>query len=63
MSVVAQEPVLFARSVAENIAYGLSEELPITQQMIEAAAKKANIHDFVASLPKVTLYLSFPCAT
>jgi ATP-binding cassette subfamily B protein len=47
--IVLQEPVLFSTSIAENIAYarpGASEA------EIEAAAKSANAHDFIARMPE-----------
>lgn len=47
-----QEPVLFAMSVAENIAYGLPNK-EVSQEEIVEAAKAANAHDFVVSLPEV----------
>ncbi|KAH7301686.1 hypothetical protein KP509_23G038100 [Ceratopteris richardii] len=50
ISIVNQEPVLFAMSVAENIAYGLPNE-NVSQDDIVAAAKAANAHDFIISLP------------
>ena len=47
---VGQEPVLFACNIRDNIAYGdNSREVP--QEEIEAAASKANIHEFISSLP------------
>jgi len=47
---VAQEPALFDRTLAENIAYGdNSRSVPMDE--IITAAKMANIHSFVASLP------------
>jgi ATP-binding cassette subfamily B protein len=45
---VAQEPLLFHRSIAENIAYGRPGA---TQEQIEDAARKANAHDFITKLP------------
>lgn len=42
---VGQEPVLFATSIRNNIAYGSLEES--TEEQIIAAAKSANAHDFV----------------
>jgi len=58
VAIVSQEPVLYARSIRRNIIYGLEaedgvpvEEIP-TQQDIEDAAKLANAHDFIMSLPK-----------
>lgn len=50
VSIVNQEPVLFAMSVAENIAYGLPNE-EVAQDDIIAAATAANAHDFIISLP------------
>ncbi|XP_049957820.1 ATP-dependent translocase ABCB1-like [Schistocerca serialis cubense] len=51
MGIVSQEPVLFDRTIAENIAYGdNSREVPMAE--IIAAAKNSNIHNFVASLPQ-----------
>jgi ATP-binding cassette subfamily B protein len=46
---VPQEPLLFHRTLAENIAYGRPEA---SQQEIEAVAKMAHAHDFVGQLPK-----------
>lgn len=49
---VSQEPVLFDRTVAENIAYGdNSRQVPMAE--IIAAAKNANIHEFIINLPEV----------
>lgn len=51
---VSQEPVLFDRTVAENIAYGdNSRQVPLAE--IIAAAKDANIHEFIVSLPEVSV--------
>lgn len=48
---VSQEPILFDRTIAENIAYGDNERnIPMTE--IIEAAKSANIHDFISKLPK-----------
>ncbi len=52
IGIVSQEPVLFNCSIRDNIAYGdISRE--ISQEEIENAAKAANIHDFIDTLPKV----------
>lgn len=45
---VPQEPLLFHRSLKENISYGRTDA---TDQEIEAAAKKAHVYDFIKSLP------------
>ncbi|HEY5345716.1 MAG TPA: ABC transporter ATP-binding protein, partial [Verrucomicrobiae bacterium] len=49
IAVVLQEPFLFPLSVAENIAYGRPYA---TFAEIEAAARAANVHDFVTRLPQ-----------
>ncbi|KAG8193490.1 hypothetical protein JTE90_023740 [Oedothorax gibbosus] len=51
MGLVSQEPVLFSYSIAENIAYGKNYE-PVDMNQIIEAARKANIHDFITSLPQ-----------
>ncbi|XP_020873330.1 ABC transporter B family member 28 isoform X2 [Arabidopsis lyrata subsp. lyrata] len=51
VSIVNQEPVLFSLSVAENIAYGLPNE-HVSKDDIIKAAKAANAHDFIISLPQ-----------
>lgn len=52
MGIVSQEPILFDRTISENIAYGDNNRLVSQAEIIEAA-KKANIHDFIVSLPLV----------
>ncbi len=49
VAIVAQEPVLFHRSLRENIGYGRPEA---STAEIERAARLANAHDFIARLPK-----------
>ncbi len=49
IAIVAQEPILFHRSLAENIAYGRPNA---SLKEIEQAAWLANAHDFIAKLPK-----------
>ena len=44
-----QEPILFHRSLAENIAYGRPGA---SMAEIEQAARLANAHDFILRLPK-----------
>nr|AJG01604.1 ATP-binding cassette sub-family B MDR/TAP member 1 [Dreissena polymorpha] len=50
IGIVSQEPVLFDRTIAENIAYG-DNSREVNMDEIIAAARKANIHNFIASLP------------
>ncbi len=49
IGIVPQDTVLFNDSIGFNIAYG---KPGATQQEIEAAAKSAQIHDFISRLPK-----------
>jgi ATP-binding cassette subfamily B protein len=49
IAVVQQEPVLFHRSLAENIAYARPGA---TQDAIEQAAMLANAHGFITRLPR-----------
>ncbi|XP_065186517.1 phosphatidylcholine translocator ABCB4-like isoform X2 [Sycon ciliatum] len=51
MGLVQQEPILFDASIADNIAYGALGDGPISMETIQEMAKKANIHDFIATLP------------
>lgn len=50
---VPQEPYLFETSIAENIAYGKSGDMPenVPIEEIIDAAKAANAHDFIMKLP------------
>src|SRR5262252_3212395 len=48
IALVQQEPILFHRSLAENIAYGRPEA---TMAEIEEAARLANAHVFIERLP------------
>jgi ATP-binding cassette subfamily B protein len=49
IAVVPQEVMLFGGSIAENIAYG---KPGATQAEIEAAARVANAHEFIAGMPE-----------
>ena len=49
LAVVQQEVFLFDGSVRENIAYGGSGD--ITDAMVEDAARRANAHEFILTLP------------
>jgi ATP-binding cassette, subfamily B, bacterial len=48
-AIVLQEPVLFASSLAENIAYAKPDA---SEAEIMAAARAANAHDFISRLPQ-----------
>ncbi len=47
-AVVSQQPFLFNTTIRQNIAYGRPGA---TQEQIEAAARAANIHDFIVAQP------------
>ncbi len=49
IAIVTQEPFLFNTSVRENIAYGRQNA---TDEDIIAAARAAQIHDFIVTLPR-----------
>jgi len=49
IAIVQQDPVLFHRTLAENVAYGAPGASPAA---IEQAARLANAHDFILRLPK-----------
>ncbi|KAK3823507.1 MAG: P-loop containing nucleoside triphosphate hydrolase protein [Benniella sp.] len=51
MALVGQEPVLFDISIGENIRYGIPDGEMADHEQVVAAAKAANIHNFVMSLP------------
>lgn len=48
MGIVTQEAILFNDTVYNNIAFGMKG---VTEKSVEEAAKIANAHDFIASLP------------
>ena len=48
IGLVSQEPVLFDTTIAENIRFGREDA---TLSDIEKAAREANVHDFIATLP------------
>ena len=49
IAVVPQEPMLFHRSIRENIAYG---KLDASENEIMAVARQAQAHDFIRDLPE-----------
>ena len=49
IAIVQQEPILFHRSLAENIAYARPDT---SQAEIELAARLASAHEFIVALPK-----------
>jgi len=51
MALVQQEPVLFAGSIFDNIAYGKAGALAASKEEVEAASRAANAHQFIAAFP------------
>lgn len=49
VGLVSQEPVLFATTIRQNIVFGRPGA---SQQEVEEAAKAANAHNFITTLPK-----------
>ncbi|KAH6636237.1 P-loop containing nucleoside triphosphate hydrolase protein [Chaetomium tenue] len=58
IALVSQEPTLFGTTIYENIRHGLigtkweNEGAEKQKELIEDAARKANAHDFITSLPE-----------
>lgn len=52
IATIEQEVFLFSRSIAENIAYGLGAQRDPDQAAVEAAARAAQAHEFIARLPE-----------
>ena len=51
MALVGQEPVLYAKKIRENIAYGLDDE-DVTEDNVIQAAKMANAYNFIMETPR-----------
>ncbi|XP_074158313.1 bile salt export pump [Sminthopsis crassicaudata] len=51
IGIVSQEPILFACSIADNIRYGDNTK-DVPMESVINAAKKAQLHEFVMSLPE-----------
>ncbi|MBW2460745.1 MAG: ATP-binding cassette domain-containing protein [Deltaproteobacteria bacterium] len=49
IGIVAQEPILFSASIAQNIRYARPDA---TTEEVEAAARAANAHDFIVGFPE-----------
>ncbi|KAF2725984.1 P-loop containing nucleoside triphosphate hydrolase protein [Polychaeton citri CBS 116435] len=58
VSLVSQEPTLFATTIYQNISHGLigtaheHSSTEVIRELIESAAKMANAHDFINLLPE-----------
>jgi ABC-type multidrug transport system fused ATPase/permease subunit len=49
IGVISQDPFLFSASVRENIAFGVPA---VPQELVEAAARAAQAHEFIEKLPQ-----------
>ena len=49
VSMISQEPMLFHRSLRENVRYGL---LDASDEDVQDAARRAHAHDFIEALPQ-----------
>ena len=54
IGIVSQEPVLLDLTIKENISYGDTTRHFSDEEIVEAA-RSANIHQFIMSLPKVNI--------
>ena len=54
IGIVSQEPVLFDMSIADNIRYGANCR-DVSDVEVMEAAKAANIHSFIETLPQVSV--------
>ena len=52
VSMISQEPMLFHRSLRENVRYG---SLDATDEDVQEAAKSAHAHEFIESLPHASI--------
>ncbi|CAF0996878.1 unnamed protein product [Rotaria sordida] len=48
---IQQEPILFDRTIAENIVYGINDR-QVSFEEVQKAAKQANVHDEIILFPK-----------
>ena len=60
IGIVSQEPSLFDATIAENIRYGALFREVSDEEVVEAA-KSANIHSFIETLPMVCVNLYDMC--
>lgn len=54
LGIVSQEPNLFNRTIYENIVYGANDRKVTMDEVIDVS-RKANIYNFISSLPLVSL--------
>ncbi|KAL7714251.1 Multidrug resistance protein 1 [Entamoeba marina] len=52
IGVVGQEPILFGESIVDNIKKGCCSDDNISMERVYTAAKMANAHDFITTMPE-----------
>ncbi|OWB73974.1 hypothetical protein B5S31_g3743 [[Candida] boidinii] len=52
LGVVQQEPILISGTIADNIKYGISRGRKVTDEMVYAAAARANCLEFINNFPE-----------
>jgi len=55
VSIVGQEPVLYSRTIRENIVYGLQnpgDTAVLEESKVIESCKTANAHDFISAMPE-----------
>lgn len=52
ISLVQQEPTLYSFTLKENVSLGSLDPSSVTKADIQDACRKANIHEFISSLPE-----------
>ena len=58
IGLVSQEPILFNISIGDNIRYGANFREVSDEEVIQAA-RSANIHEFIQSLPQVSSWMLY----
>lgn len=54
---MSQEPILFDKTIRENIVYGIQDSDKVSYQQIVEASEQANIHSVKKILHLSTLYV------
>ena len=59
VGVISQEPILFDTTIAENIRYGALFR-QVSDEEVVVAARTANVHSFIETLPNVSTLCGSP---
>jgi len=52
IGLVSQDTTVYQESLRENVLFGVSEDIEVSEEQVIRACKHANIHDFISSLPQ-----------